>query len=74
MSVDQETDDATYTTPEVTLSYTIMDNENGEKEVVVELVPYDEEHYAVFLDEQVDFLVKKDEVAQMIENIDEHLK
>lgn len=74
LSVDQEVDDATYTTPEATMSYTIMDSENGEKEVVVELVPYDEEHYAVFLDKQVDFLVKKDEFTQMIENIDEHLK
>ncbi len=74
LSVDQEIDDAIYTTPEVTMSYTIMDSDNGEKEVIVELVNYDEESYAVFLDDQADFLVKKDEFSQMIENINEHLE
>src|SRR5699024_3039341 len=43
LSVDQEVDDAIYTTPEVTMSYTIMDSEDGEKEIIVELVNYDEE-------------------------------
>lgn len=74
LSVDQEIDDARYTTPEVTMSYTIMDGDDGEKEIVVELVHYDEENYAVFLDQQADFLVKKDEYSHMIEDINEHLE
>lgn len=74
LSVDQEVDDATYTTPEVTMSYTIMDGDDDEKEIVVELVHYDEENYAVFIDEQADFLVKKDQFSQVVESITEHLE
>jgi len=74
LSVDQEVDDAIYTTPEVTMSYTIMDSEDGEKEIIVELVNYDEEHYAVFLEEQADFLVKRDDFDQVMDHIDEQLK
>lgn len=74
LSVDQEVDDAIYTTPEVTMSYTIMDSEDGEKEIIVELVNYDEEHYAVFLEGQADFLVKRDDFDQVMDHIDEQLK
>jgi len=74
LSVDQEVTDATYTTPEITMSYTIMDADIGEKEVVVDFVHYDEENYAVFLDRKADFLIKKDELAQMIKSINEHLE
>lgn len=74
LSVDQEVDDAQYSTPEVIMNYTIMDSEHGEKEVTVELVHYDEENYAVFLDKQADFLVKKSEFHRVIENINEHLE
>lgn len=74
LSFDEEVDDATYNTPEVTMSYTIIDGDDGEKEITVELVDYDEENYAVFLEGQADFLVKKESLSQVIESMQEHLE
>lgn len=74
LSVDQEVDNATYHTPEITMSYTILDSNIGEKEILVELVDYDEDNYAVFLEGQADFLVKKADFSQVIKSTDEHIE
>jgi hypothetical protein len=74
VSVSEESNDIIYSTPEVTMLYTIIDSNVGEKEISVDLVHYDEENYAVFLDGKADFLVKKEDLSQMIESINEHLE
>ncbi|WP_112181873.1 MULTISPECIES: DUF4340 domain-containing protein [Paraliobacillus] len=62
-------DDVTYQDPEIELTYVINIENDQQKEVNVAFVPYDETHYAVFVDEVVDFLVLKDDVSQMLEEM-----
>ena len=56
---------ATYSEPEVVVTYT-LNLEEGEKDIVLELVDYDEDHYAAFVDQESDFLVKKSSVDNVL--------
>lgn len=66
--------DAAYQEAEITITSTIV-LEDGEKVVALELVDYDEEHYAAFVNQESDFLVKKahvDEALTVIEQVLEY--
>jgi len=65
---------AVYQEAEITITSTIA-LEDGEKVVILELVDYDEEHYAAFVNQESDFLVKKahvDETLTVIEQVLEY--
>lgn len=64
---------AIYGEPEVVFTFTIA-LEDGTKDVVLELVDYDEDHYAAFVDQKSDFLVEKTHVAQTLEVIEKILE
>lgn len=67
-------EDVTYQDPEIELTYVINIEEDQQKEIDVAFVPYDETHYAVFVDEVVDFLVLKEDVNQMLEEMEKITK
>ena len=70
LSVDDTVEDATYHSPEATMVYTIFNQEQKEKqEIKVELVSYDKQNFAVFLNGKADFLLKKDVFEQMLKKI-----
>lgn len=69
LSVKDVIEDAKYNTPEATMIYTILDSNMGEKEVKVEFVSLNEKSFAVFIDNKADFLVEKEEVVKMIDEI-----
>lgn len=64
---------AIYGKPEVIIRSTIV-LEDGTKDVVLELVDYDKDHYAAFIDQKSDFLVKKEHVVQTLEVIEKILE
>lgn len=66
-------EEAIYAEPEVVITSTIS-LEDGKKDVVLELVDYDEDHYAAFIDQKSDFLVEKEHVAQTLEVIEKILE
>ncbi|MDL4841899.1 DUF4340 domain-containing protein [Aquibacillus rhizosphaerae] len=69
LSVDKEVSDATYQEPEATIKYTIKTQEEQEKEIVIEFVPYNEDSYAVFINNSVDFLIAKESILTLIESV-----
>src|SRR5699024_1475913 len=69
LSISEEVTDASYETPEATMNYIILDKDDNEKEVIVEFVHYDDENFAVFIDEKADFMMKKEDFTHMIEQI-----
>lgn len=66
LKVDKVANDVTYQDPEIELTYVINLKDDKQKEIDVAFVPYDKTHYAVFVDEVVDFLVLKEDVNQML--------
>lgn len=70
LSVDDTVNDATYHNPEATMIYTIFNQEQKKKkEVKVELVSYDKQNFAVFLNGKADFLLKKSDFENMLKKI-----
>lgn len=69
LSFDKEVSDATYEEPEATMCYTIVTKADKEKEVLIEFVHYDEENYAVFIEKNADFLINKESLDTMIDQI-----
>lgn len=69
LSISEEVTDASYEIPEATMNYIILDKDDHEKEVIVEFVHYDDENFAVFIDEKADFMMKKEDFTHMIEQI-----
>lgn len=71
LSVDKEVEDAAYQKPEASISYTILTDKSNKKEILIELVPYGKEDFAVFINESADFLVKKESFYQLLDKITE---
>ena len=69
LSVTDEVTNADYQQPEATITYNLNLASNQSKEVKVEFVPYDEEHFAAFVDGTADFLIDKASVKEMISEI-----
>lgn len=61
--------DAEYSEPETTLTYQLQLDDDNTKDVIVDFVNYDQDHYVVFMDQTSDFLVKKTDVEQMIKEM-----
>lgn len=55
----------TYGKPDVVITSTV-ELEDGQKEIALELVDYDEDHYAAFIDRESDFLIEKAHVEEML--------
>ncbi|GIN72589.1 hypothetical protein J14TS2_30640 [Bacillus sp. J14TS2] len=70
LSVHDVVKNATYHTPEATMTYTIFRDDQGDKsEINVELVSYDQDNFAVFLNGKADFLLGKSVFKNMLEKI-----
>ncbi|MFC4321564.1 DUF4340 domain-containing protein [Litchfieldia salsa] len=67
LSVTGEVLDAQYKQAESTITYTLNLANNDTKEIIVEFVPYNDRHYAVFIDQSADFIIEKQRVQEMIE-------
>lgn len=68
LMVAETVDDAEYSEPEITLSYQLQ-LDDSTKDIVVDFVNYDQDHYVVFMDQTSDFLVEKTDVEQMIKEM-----
>ena len=49
--------------------YTMLDSNEGEKDVKVEFVPHNDKCFAVFIDNKADFLIEKEKFFEMIDEI-----
>ncbi|MBM7541595.1 DUF4340 domain-containing protein [Amphibacillus cookii] len=58
-------DDPSYQEPEVVVQSTLLTS-RGEKNIYLEFVDYDIDHYTAFIDRTSDFLVKKEDVNTML--------
>lgn len=73
LSVEKAIKDAKYDTPAATMIYTMLDSNTGEKDVKVEFVPHNDKSFAVFIDSKADFLIEKENLFEMIDEInDQH--
>lgn len=73
LSVSSVANDAVYDTPEATMTYVIHDKTSDEKIIEIDFVDYDQDNYAVFINNQADFLVKKDDFKHMINEVNNQL-
>ncbi|SEO52700.1 protein of unknown function [Amphibacillus marinus] len=65
LRVDGVAEDIAYQDPDLTVTYQVG-TENNTKQITLDFISYDDEHYAVFMDAQSDFIVEKQAVNQML--------
>src|SRR5690625_410959 len=71
LSFSEEVTDAVYEKPDTMMTYTISDEQTETKDITVEFVDYDADHYAVFIDQKADFIMEKADFTKMIDEIRE---
>jgi len=69
LSISEEVTDAVYEKPDAMMTYTISDEQTETKDITVEFVDYDDDHYAVFNDQKADFIMEKADFTNMIDEL-----
>src|SRR5690625_4209943 len=69
LSFSEEVTDAVYEKHDAMMTYTISDEQTETKDITVEFVDYDTDHYAVFIDQKADFIMEKADFTNMIDEI-----